>query len=282
MQKNVTLYGKANNTTMHKVIVFTDIHFNASQRVKEINPALRLSNGLAHVAKYNADADRVLITGDLTDNGDVESYQLLKSTLEKYNLPIELMIGNHDNRENFEAVFPTCNKNENAHIQWVEDIEDYSLIHLDTLFAPPYDYPRSHAGYLCEERLSWLEYQLAKRQAKRCIIFMHHPPHDVGFKAMDTIKLINGDAFYSVIEKFGNVKHIVCGHIHRTIFGIYNDIPFSIFKSTVGQMPMLFETMDFKVETHEPAAYGILNLGKNGITIHTEDFELTDLEAYQN
>ncbi len=266
---------------MNRTVIFTDIHFNVSPRGNGIDPVERLQAGIAHAINYVEGLDRIVITGDLTHHGDIASYELLKNSLPETLVPLHLMIGNHDNRENFLKVFLQTPTDENGYVQQMVDVDDHRLVFLDTLDGPPYDYPLSHRGMLCEKRLSWLRTQLASAGARKCIIFMHHHPHDVGFKAMDTIRLINGDDFYSAIEEFNNVKHISCGHVHRTISGNHRGVSFSVFKSTVGQMPMIFNKMDFHMETNEPAAYGIIDIEKDGVTVHTEDYQLTDLEAFR-
>ena len=265
---------------MSRIVVFTDIHFSVEHLDREINPVARLETGLQHALKYNPNAEHIIITGDLTHNGDVPSYELLKETLDRFDRPIELMVGNHDNRENFLSVFGEIATDPNGFIQRTIDLPNHRLILLDTLDGPPYDYPLSHRGLLCDKRLSWLESQLGDAAKRECIIFMHHHPHNVGFRAMDTIKLVNGEQFYQTIERHNNVRHISCGHVHRTISGAHRGIPFSVFKSTVGQMPMIFNAMDFHAETDEPAAYGLIDIEPNGITIHTEDYELTNLDQF--
>ncbi|MDJ0613670.1 MAG: phosphodiesterase [Rhizobiaceae bacterium] len=265
---------------MTKIIVFTDIHFCVEHLDHEINPVTRLEDGLRHALKYNADADHIIITGDLTHKGGIGSYELLKQSLEKFDVSFELMIGNHDHRENFLSVFPETPVSENGHVQRIIDTDTHRLILLDTLDGPPYDYPLSHRGMLCEKRLAWLDEQLASAGNLPVVIFMHHHPHDVGFRAMDTIQLVNSDEFYAVLARHKNVQHISCGHVHRTISGSHRGIPFSVFKSTVGQMPMIFNSMDFHAETNEPPAYGIINLGMHGVTVHTEDYGLTDLDVF--
>lgn len=263
-----------------RIVIFTDIHFNVEHLDREINPVERLESGLRHTQKYIPNLNHIIITGDLTHHGDIASYELLKKTLAQFPFSFELMLGNHDNRENFLSVFPDTIVNANGHVQRIIDTDSHRLILLDTLDGPPYDYPLSHRGVLCDKRLSWLDNQLDSAENRRCIIFMHHHPHDAGFRAMDTIKLVNGDAFYEVIERHNNVQHISFGHIHRTISGHHRGIPFSGFKSIVGQMPMIFDSMDFHAETSEPAAYGIIDVTEHGITVHTEDYELTNLDGF--
>ena len=255
-----------------KIIVLTDLHFG--QAAAGDRPAQRLTRAFEHIARWNADADLIVLTGDLTHEGAPADYAALKTVLGHAPAPVQLMIGNHDHRANFLQAFPETPVTPAGHVQSTRDTPHTRLIFLDTLQAPPYSYPFSHTGVLCTDRLAWLNAELAKGPA---ILFMHHPPHDTGFVAMDAIKLGNGTAFYDLIERHGTVRHIVAGHVHRTISGSHRGVPFTVFKSLVGQMPMLFDRMDFHMECNEPAAYGILTLGPDGLIAHTEDFELTDL-----
>ena len=264
---------------MQKIIVFTDTHMQPEVAEGKFDPDVQLQKGIAHVNAFNSDADLVIFCGDLVDKGDVTSYQMLYKRLENFNIPYNLMLGNHDNRENFSSVFDNHALDENGFVQQVIDTPCAKLILLDTLNGPPYNYPYSHQGMLCEKRLSWLDNQLENAGKKPCVIFMHHPAHNTGFVAMDTIKLIEGNAFYEIVKRHNNVCHIVYGHVHRTISGSHQGIPFSIFKSTVGQMPMLFDIMDFHMEVNEPSAYGIVSINQDTVLVHTEDYELSDLAA---
>lgn len=264
---------------MTKIIVFTDTHMQPEVGEGKFDPDVQLQKGIAHVNEFNGDADLVIFCGDLTDRGDVASYEMLQQRLQDLEAPYKLLLGNHDNRENFASVFQDVALNQNGFAQHVIETPNANLILLDTLNGPPYKYPYSHLGQLCENRLSWLDHQLKNAGSKKCIIFMHHPPHDTGFVGMDAMKLMDGDAFYEVVERHNNVCHIVCGHVHRTISGSHRSIPFSVFKSTVGQMPMIFDTTASHLEVNEPSAYGVLFVSQDSILVHTEDFELSDLRS---
>lgn len=264
---------------MNKIVVFTDTHMQPEVGAGKFDPDVQLQKGIAHVNEFNGDADLVIFCGDITDKGDIVSYQMLRNHLKDLNIPYRLLLGNHDNRENFLTVFDDVVVDENGFVQQVIDMGSMRLILLDTLYGPPYDYPLCHMGKLCERRLAWLDAQLSSAGERDCIVFMHHPPHDTGFVAMDTIKLLDGDAFYEVVKTHNNVSQIICGHVHRTISGHHKGVPFAVFKSTVGQMPMLFDTMDFHMEVNEPSSYGIIFADKDRVLIQTEDFELSDLKA---
>ncbi|MCV9962497.1 phosphodiesterase [Pararhizobium sp. BT-229] len=265
---------------MTKLIVFTDLHIvPEGQSIIGLDPFQRFSAGIAHVNRYHADADRVIIMGDLAHQADRASYERLKALLDRLVPPLAITIGNHDRRDTFLEVFPEVAQDEDGYIQEVIDLPDCRLVILDTLFAPPYDYPRSHAGFLCTRRLAWLDRQLETAGDLPVLLFMHHPPHATGFTAMDMMRLINEVDFYEVVKRRGNVLHIFAGHVHRTISGSSRGIPFSVFKSPAYQQPMPFDTTDPSLAVDEPAAYGIAIMTDTGVLVHTEDYEIAVREA---
>jgi 3',5'-cyclic-AMP phosphodiesterase len=266
---------------MTKLIVFTDLHMvPEGKTIIGLDPYKRLETGIAHVNAWHADADGVIVTGDLTHHGDVVSYTRLKELLDQLTPPLYPAVGNHDNRKNFLSVFTETATDENGFVQRALDFADCRALIVDSLFAPPYEYPISHAGFLCDKRLAWLDHQLASAKAddKPVLIFMHHPPHKTGFSGMDVIKLINEDAFYELAHKHGNVRHIFAGHVHRTINGSHRGIPYSILKSPVHQQPMPFDMPDASLSVDEPAAYGIVVTTEHGLQYHNEDYEIAQRE----
>lgn len=260
---------------MTKLIVLTDLHMvPEGASIIGLDPYSRLAAGVAHINRYHADADAVIVTGDLTHHGDRASYERLHDLLSTLTPPLAVTIGNHDRRDVFLDVFSAFPPDENGFVQRAIDFADCRLLLLDTLLAPPYTFPESHAGILCDQRLAWLDRQLSTAGEKPVLLFMHHPPHAIGFSGMDAIRLINETELYDLIQRHGNVRHIFAGHVHRTISGSCRGIPFSIFKSTVHQQPMPFATPDAALSVDEPAAYGIALVMETGVIVHTEDYEI--------
>ena len=282
---------------MSKLIVFTDLHIlPEGGRIIGLDPSERLRKGIAHVNLHHPDTHHVLFTGDLTHRGDVASYQRLRALLSELRCPYSLLLGNHDQRENFLTVFPEAPLDSNGFVQQAIDInsdinsdidkglalhtgsgaahDGARLLLLDTLFAPPYNFPDSYSGFLCAQRMDWLAQQLASAGKRPVHIFMHHPPHATGFVGMDAIALRNGEAFYELLLRHGNVRHIFAGHVHRTISGTNHGIAFSVFKSPCHQQPMPFAAEDTTLSVDEPGAYGIVLLRPHGVLVHTEDYEI--------
>jgi Icc protein len=254
-----------------KIIVLTDLHMvPAGERIAGLDPHERLRRAVGHINAVHPDAARVIVTGDLTHRGDLASYLRLRPLLDELGPPVSLMIGNHDRRDVFAECFPEAPRDEHGFVQQSIALSgDDRLLLLDTVISG------THAGALCDRRLAWLDAQLSGTRDRQATLFMHHPPHPVGFAGMDGIALQNGDAFYEVVFRYRNVRHLVAGHVHRTISGSFRGLPFSIFKSTVDQQPMDFGLTDTSVSVAEPGAYGILLFSPDGVVAHTDDFELS-------
>lgn len=262
---------------MTKILVFTDIHMLPEGRtIIGLDALTRFATGLDHAARMHPDADRLILTGDLSHFGDPASYQRLKAALAGFPIPISMTIGNHDERANFLAEFPEVAVDEHGFVQQILDFEDVRCLVLDTNIGLERSHDDHSAGLLCDARLNWLDRGLREAKGKPVLIFMHHPPHETGFKGMDAIKLLNGDEFYAVLERHSNVRHIFAGHVHRTIGGSHRGIPFSIFKSPLHQQPMPFDIDDTSSSVDEPGAYGIIVVTPQGLQVHTEDYEVAE------
>ena len=255
-----------------KIITLTDIHILPDgERLIGIDPFERLALAVDHVNRTQADAQMVIVTGDLTHRADARSYERLRDGLSRLKLPVKLLLGNHDEREPFLAAFQQMPVDENGFAQFAIDLDGWRLIGLDPLNGPPYVYPERHAGYLCEKRLAFLDKAIAGADGRPVMIFMHHPPFDTGFPGMDRIKLNNHEAFHALIAG-RNVRQIVCGHIHRSISVSWKGIPATVYKSLVDQMPFDLISVDSSLAVAEPPAYGVLLMDTDTVVCHSVEF----------
>ena len=259
---------------MRKILAITDIHMRSQGRtIIGLDPLVQFQKALTHAVETHPDAEHIVLMGDLTNSGHPEEFQMVKDTIANCPIPVTLMLGNHDHRDNFASIFPDISMTPSGHLQTRIDMGDDVLLCLDTLDGPPY--PKyHHVGHLCESRMNWLQEQLNTCADKRVALFMHHPPHDIGFPGMDCIKLKNADDLFAITAKHPEIRHIFAGHVHRTISGHTNGLGFSMFKSTCHQMPMALESNDPSLSVPEPAAYGIVLFNRDSIIAHSEDFEL--------
>lgn len=262
---------------MTKILVFTDIHFLAGGgTIIGLDPIERFKSGLAHALHHHGDAERIIITGDLTHHGHPDEFACLRAALADCPLPVDLMLGNHDRRETFRAAFPATPVTQAGFVQNHIDTGAYRLILLDTLDE---EADIEHSGLLCAHRLDWMDRAIADAGERRVIVFTHHPPIVTGFAGMDRIGLKNRAEFAERLSAHGNVCQIISGHVHRTISGSTAGIPTMIFKSTCHQMPMVLGADSSSLSIDEPGAYGLLLLVDDGVIVHTEDYGLPQRET---
>jgi 3',5'-cyclic AMP phosphodiesterase CpdA len=183
-------------------------------------------------------------------------------------------MGNHDLRPGFDAAFPGA-ANADGFAQAALDMGRLRLLVLDT-FDDNGDAPLEHDGWLCEKRLAWLDSELdrAGREGRDVVVFCHHPPCPVGFWAMDAIGLANGEALLGRLRAAPHVRHLICGHVHRTIHASAGGLPVSVLKSPCHQLPMALGPGHSSDSVDEPGAYGILLSLPDTVVLHTEDFAL--------
>ena len=244
-----------------KLIHLTDLHLvPPGQRLWGLDPAARLDAALDDIARHHGDADLCAITGDLTEKGDVAAYELLKQRLARFPVETHLMLGNHDDRANYRAVFGGS-----GHVQHAVEREGAHLLFLDTLKGPP-----SSAGLYDAPRRDWLKAALARAAGVPVYLFMHHPPFDIGHKLMDLIKLEDAEAFAALL-KGHDIRHIFFGHAHRSISGVWNGIGFSALPSLNHQLPLVGGAVP-TVYSDEPAMYAVVTISPGMTLVHADAF----------
>lgn len=256
-----------------KLIHISDIHISPSP-ILGFDPIVNFEACLAHVAEFQSDADRIVITGDLTHRGGTESYERLKVILEQSplqgKLSPQLMVGNHDNRENFAGVFASAKRDENGFIQWVEETDSGLFVYLDT------SEPGTHAGHYCPTRQAWLTQMLdgAEKAGKPVWLFMHHNPISVRVANADEIGLVQEAEFQAILKRYRDtIRHIFFGHCHFTLSGQVCGIPFSAPRSTNHvcwpDFSGIAERMGYGAFS---PTYNVCFLGEEGTVIHSIDF----------
>lgn len=198
-----------------KIIQITDTHLMPrGHSVHAIDPEKHLRAAMADVLQKHADADLLVMTGDLCNHGDPEAYDILKDILAPVPFDVRLMLGNHDDRPNFVLAFPQHPRDDYGFIQSYMDTTYGRLIFLD-----------SHeqgviGGMYGEDRLAFLDTALAGAGELPATIFIHHPPMDCGIAHFDHIGMHDdGAVMKRLVGHPAGIRHIVFGHIHVPLAG---------------------------------------------------------------
>jgi 3',5'-cyclic AMP phosphodiesterase CpdA len=180
--------------------------------------ASSLRRAVHHINHLRPLPDVVLITGDMADEGTMESYQVLREILESLKPPFFMAPGNHDHKERLREVFP-----EHAYLNGFLEPDGkravcytfehfpLRLVGLDTVI------PGEHGGGLTPGRLAWLDRVLSQKPATPTVVFMHHPPFASGIGHMDKEVFVGRVELSAVIARHSQVERLMCGHIHRAI-----------------------------------------------------------------
>lgn len=251
-----------------KLVHISDIHLTIpGERMGGLDPHRRLAQALADVNANHSDAGRIIITGDLTHWGEAEAYAALKQVVEQQEIPVRLMIGNHDDRQSFLSAFPNHPSDKNGYVNHAETLGDLRLIYLDSCA------PKTHAGHFCSDRCAWLAHEL--EQADHARLFLHHNPMTLGLPAEDKIALVleDRDRFRKVIESHhSKVDYIHFGHVHAPVHGTYCGVPFASVPSTGNQsIPDMNET-ELLIGAPLPPAYNVILVDGRDTTIHQIPF----------
>ena len=250
-----------------KLIQVTDLHFvPPGIRLLGLDPKERLKSCIDDINANHADAAHCLFTGDLADRGMPEAYAELREVLADLQLPHSLLIGNHDDRENFCAAFPDAERDGNGFVQRVLELPDGIALLLDT------HEPGQGWGSYCALRCAWLSERLAEFDDRPVFIFMHHPPFKIGIPSLDRIRLLEAEGFEAAVKPAGNVRHIFFGHVHRPVSGSWHGIPYSALRATAHQVPLEFGERRRVPYSLEPPAYAVITIEPQQTTVHLHDY----------
>ena len=97
-------------TTEHTTVLvqLTDLHIREPGRLAygRIDTAPYLERAVQSVLRLPQQPDAVVITGDLSDFGRAAEYEHLARLLAPLTMPVYLMPGNHDDRDQLRRSFP--------------------------------------------------------------------------------------------------------------------------------------------------------------------------------
>lgn len=246
------------------IVQFSDLHLRPpgkpAYRVAETNALT--ARAIAAVRALDPAPDLVVISGDLTDCGLPEEYAELARLIARLPVPVAMIPGNHDRRENLLAAFPDA-AGPGGFIDFTHDLGPTRIIGLDTVV------PGASHGALCAARLDALSTALAERPEAPTLIFMHHPPFDCGIRHMDRISLLEGRArLAAIIAANPQVDRIACGHHHRPVQTRFAGTLAQIAPSVAHQVTLDLTEDGEPSFTMEPPGFLIHRLQEDGYVSH--------------
>jgi Icc protein len=200
--------------------------------------------------------DAVLVSGDISDNGDPREYARAAELLALLPMPVHVLAGNHDDRARLRAAFG----GPEGPRRWVADVAGVRLLGLDTSIPES----TTGSGAMGVAGLEWLSGALAAAPDTPTIVAMHHPPLPIGIESLDEIGLAADDAaaFAMLVEAAPQVLRVVAGHVHRTVFAEIGGRAFVACPSTYLQARLALEEERLELIPEPPAI--VLHVWRDG------------------
>ncbi|WP_072432184.1 MULTISPECIES: 3',5'-cyclic-AMP phosphodiesterase [unclassified Pseudomonas] len=202
------------------------------------------------VLRQQPDVDLMLATGDLSQDGTLQSYEAFRRLSGRIDAPARWIPGNHDEPQVMlqAAVQSTL-------LDPVVDIGNWRITMLDSAV------PGSVPGFLAEEQLILLANALSEAPERHHLVCLHHHPVSIGCPWMEPIGLRNPEALFAVLDRFPQVRAVLWGHVHQEIDRERNGVRLLASPSTCIQFEPGSE--DFAVGEQAPG-YRWLRLWPDG------------------
>lgn len=235
-----------------RFVHFTDTHIvRPGVQVRDVDTCRTLGRVVDAVNNLKPRPAFVIVGGDLASpdlepdvragirestDGDYElAYTVLGEILERLTVPTYMLMGNHDRRGPFRRVVLREPAPEDQPHRYVVDVDGYRLCALDSLD------PGKKPGLLGGGQLEWLRDRLREAADRHAVIAVHHHAVPVGVQRLDVQMLTDADALWDVIREAGNVRGVLCGHVHLQHGAVRDGVPVFITPSTCFQSSKEFQ-----------------------------------------
>jgi 3',5'-cyclic-AMP phosphodiesterase len=222
-----------------------------------------LARAIDAVNRLRPRPDLVLMTGDLAESGQPAQYAMLRKLLARLEIPLRVLPGNHDSRENLRAAFADHGYfGQGEFLHHAAELGPLTLIALDT------QVPGEDGGTLCAERLAWLERELERSRGRPTLVAMHHPPVPIGVDWLDRSNCANAEALAGVVSRHPQVERILSGHVHRAAQIRFAGTVVATAPSTAYQVALELGHDGEPHLIHEPPAFLLHRWHGGALTTH--------------
>lgn len=188
----------------------SDLHLGDDPK-RGVDPTSSLGAVLDALAALPNRPDAIVITGDVADHGKRKEYALARELLDRLDVPVHALPGNHDDRAKLRAAFAVPGEGD-APVDYEVDLGPLALVVVDST-APGEEEP----GRFEPAQLKRLDGTLAAVGDKPTIVALHHSPLPTAMPGWDGANLIPAEdrALERVIARHPHVMAMIGGHLHR-------------------------------------------------------------------
>jgi 3',5'-cyclic-AMP phosphodiesterase len=198
--------------TTTRILQLSDLHPFADPDARLFGIPTRelLQDVLAHVEESGVRPDHVVVTGDLTHDELPETYAAVQELLEPVLDRLWPLPGNHDDRAALRSAFADRISGDGAdRINFAFAAGDWLCLGLDTHL------PGAVGGRIGVDQVEWIREQLDDRRPRAAVLFMHHPPVELGVAWLDRIGLEDAHLLRELLAEEPRIRLVCCGHVHH-------------------------------------------------------------------
>lgn len=215
-------------------------------------------------AVQNYSIERILLTGDICDEGSAEEYRDIRTYLDSLSVPVMVCLGNHDIKENFYAGWLDEKKDAPYMQDWL--IQGIHWVSFDNAMHGMAN------GYIDEQRLKWLDKHLEGYPCS--VILMHHQlQNEAGIPGLP-----DGENLRKVLKKH-TILAVFNGHTHWVKHCLIDGIPYFTAPS------LSFQGMnlpDGSLIFSQSQGYSIYDIDRRGVQpVVTECFQERELATWK-
>jgi Icc protein len=203
-----------------KIGQISDLHIGKDEElVQGIDVRKNFIIALEAMEKENLDL--LVLSGDLSDDGNIGAYEFVSQEMSQYKKPWCFIPGNHDNVHLMNQIFNIESDIRNGEYYYKKEIHNKTIFFLD-----------SSSNSISSEQLEWFKKE-AKKEDKEFLLFIHHPPCIAGHRFMDAkYALQNIDEVQHVLNQFNQLQYIFSGHYHSILTAEFGNKKVYICPST--------------------------------------------------
>jgi Icc protein len=237
-----------------RLVQFTDTHLfgDSEARLRGVATTASLRACVEHARREAFPADAVLVSGDVVHD-DPGGYAALALLLAPLDTPTLVVAGNHDcpgelHRQLANAPFQT---------RGVFATGNWRVLLLESWFAGSAE----GEGRLGEAALADLDSELHRHRDTHVLLCLHHPPMPMDAPDLDTLRLVDAEAFGALVARHAQVRAVLWGHAHQALDVLRDGVRWMCTPSTCFQ----FRTRapGFASDARAPG-YRVLDLAPDG------------------
>ena len=252
-----------------RILHLSDCHLlrDPSEILFGIHPYDHLAAAIVATQTLRPLPDLVVLGGDVVDcdNGG-QDYGVLAHLFSALGRPLHMVLGNHDRLETLKRTTqPPLDPDFPGYYSF--DSHGYHFVLLCSGGTGAVH------GLLDEEQLDWFDSDLSANHSYPTLVFLHHPPINIGVPALDHVNLRNRHDFWEIVDRHpGCLCGVFVGHVHQQVSSVYHGVLVASCPATSVQTSNNVKATIIELCDDQPG-FNLIDLTRGQVNVRTVRFD---------